>query len=91
MNESIAAQWIRLVSSLRLAVADQGTYVLIHFKIDAKGYVVDIEVEESTASASAVFACKDAILSRAPFGDWTQEMKDTLEEPEALRVKFHYL
>ena len=91
MNEAIAAQWIRLVSSLRLTVADQGTYVLIHFKINAKGDVVDIEVEESTAGASAVFACKDAVLSRAPFGDWTQEMKDTLEEPEALRVKFHYL
>ncbi len=91
MNEAIAAQWIRLVSNLHLSVGDQGTHVFIHFKINAKGEVVEIDVEEASASASAVFACKDAVLSRAPFGDWTQEMKDTLEEPEALRVKFHYL
>jgi len=91
MNEVIASQWTRLVGQFRLPLSDRGTYVFIAFKINAEGEVVELDVLEATASSPAVLACKDAILSRAPYGPWTESMRSTLEEPEALRVKFHYL
>tara|TARA_B100001248_G_scaffold262737_1_gene262009 strand:+ start:12055 stop:13125 length:1071 start_codon:yes stop_codon:yes gene_type:complete len=91
MFEAIVSQWRLLTDDARGALnSDTRVYVTLTFKLDKEGNVRDLVVKESTASSLGTLLCKDAVLSRAPFGPWTEEMLNELGSEYTLDLKFFY-
>lgn len=91
MIEAIAQQWNQLGRRFPFTSRDHNTRVVISFMLDKEGRVTRLEVIDTTSSDAATLLVGDAILSRAPFGEWTREMLSTLgDEPQEVRITFHY-
>ncbi len=90
MLEAIEARWNQLGDRYGIA-GEVGTTVQIVFKINAKGEVTDYLVKNSSASRTGTLICQDAILSRAPFGEWTLDMIRVLGDEQTVTITFHYL
>ena len=90
MIEAISVQWHTLGDNFNHSVEDLGAYVKIEFNLTPEGRVEDLIVKETSASRSATLLCKDAILSRAPFNKWSEEMMAMLGDSDRVKVTFHY-
>lgn len=88
LQEAVNARAHSLILNSSTLYSEARTRVVIVFSIDRMGYVTELKVKESSAGQLAVQHCIDAIRSRAPFGPWTQEMVDTLNEQEELTYSF---
>lgn len=86
--ETIGIEWYILVDQNRLA--EKKSSVVVEFKINQYGEVLDIVIIEATSSYQAQLICSAAVTNRAPYGDWTEDMKSMLNEPETIRLTFHY-
>jgi len=86
MFETIEIEWHNLLDQQRLA--ERRSRVSIAFFIDLDGNIVDWEIIEASSSLQAQIVCAAAINNRAPFGEWTPEMKSTLEDPERIILNF---
>jgi hypothetical protein len=91
MIEAIAQQWNQLGQRFPFTSRDHNTRVVVSFMLNKEGRVTRLEVIDTTSSDSATLLVGDAILSRAPFGEWTREMLSVFgEEPQEVRITFHY-
>ena len=86
MFETIELEWRNILSQQRLA--ERRSRVSIAYLINVDGDVVDWEIVHATSSLQAQIVCAAAINNRAPFGEWSNEMKSTLEDPERIIVNF---
>jgi|GEM_PF-200826 len=88
--EVIVTKWYDLNRSGQVVVADSRVYVLVSFYITREGQVDDFRIMESTASQTAQWRCKDAILSNAPYFEWTPDMVRLLGDRTEVKIKFLY-
>lgn len=86
MFETIEIEWHNLLRQQRLA--ESRSRVSIAFFLNEYGEVVDWEIVAATSSLQAQVICAAAINNRAPFGDWSDEMRSTLKDPERIIVNF---
>lgn len=90
MFESIGYQFYTLFENYSRTAADFNSYVRLAYLIDENGNVTNIEVVGATASNLAIILCKDVVLSPAPFGPWTDEMKIVLGKQQTIKVGFYF-
>ncbi len=90
MYEAICRQWYLLLERQSYSARDTGAFVHIKFSVDKQGNLLDAKVAETSASQPATTICLDSVISRAPFGPWTQEMIDLLGESTEVEIRFHY-
>jgi len=90
MMEAISAQWTQLGRTFDYRTRDIGTRVQVRFLLDPEGHVSELKVIETSASRPATLLVTDAILSRAPYGKWTEQMLAELPEKQELTITFHY-
>lgn len=90
MLEAISAQWNQLGRTFDYSARDIGTVVHVRFYLDREGHISNFEVVETTASRPATLLVTDAVLSRAPFGEWTQDMILSLPKKQEVTISFHY-
>ena len=86
MFETIEIEWHNLLSQQRLA--ERRSRVSIAFLINEDGEIVDWEIVQTTSTLQAQVICAAAINNRAPFGEWSRDMKTTLNDPERIIVNF---
>lgn len=85
MFEAIIYQNRILFSDYSPTAADWNSEIILSYSLDEEGNVNNLIVEFATASNLAVILCKDAILSQAPFGPWTEEMKMVLGKEQTIK------
>jgi hypothetical protein len=88
--EAISTQWHMSCRSSSRILADRGTYVAIVFQINAEGSIEQLQIEASTATDIGISLCKNAILSRSPFGKWTEDMRLQLGDFQKISIHFSY-
>ncbi len=88
--EAIGTQWTLMCRESSRMLPDRGTYAMISFIINEQGQVVQLNIDQSTTSGMALNLCKDAILSRAPFGNWSEDMVKTLGDAQMIKIHFTY-
>ncbi|MBH53854.1 MAG: hypothetical protein CMI18_05845 [Opitutaceae bacterium] len=86
MFETIEIEWHNLLSVQRMA--ERRSRVSIAFYLNTDGEITDWEIVLTTSSLQAQVVCAAAINNRAPFGEWTEEMVNTLKDPERIIVNF---
>lgn len=89
MIEAVQIQWERLLSESKV-YPTSGSTVTVKFIMDSKGLIAKVVNVESTASDAASRACMSAITDRAPYGDWTDDMKAVLGEQQEMTFTFYY-
>lgn len=87
MFESIQYQCAMLFENYSPSASD--SYVVVEYGIDENGNVISIGVPSAKASNLAIILAKDAILSQAPFGPWTEDMKVILSKEEKFTFILH--
>lgn len=90
MIEAISTQWSLLAVQSHLGVRDWGAHVKVTFKVHRDGTVSDVKLTTNGASELGSVICRDAVLSRAPYGEWTQEMIQMLGEEQVINMGFTY-
>jgi hypothetical protein len=67
------------------------TYVMVGFLLNSKGEIVRVKRVTNHSSDVGAHACMAALTNRAPYGDWTDDMKATLNpDGEELVFTFYY-
>lgn len=90
MFEAIVYQWHKLADRITLGAKDLPSEVEIHFYVTSDGEIIDLKQTRSTSSILASFICEDAIKSRAPYGQWTDDMVKTLGDKTEVTITFNY-
>lgn len=67
-----------------------GSTVTVKFVLNDSGGISRIVNVESTASDLASRACVTAITERAPYGEWTDDMKALLGKEQEMTFRFYY-
>ncbi len=88
--ETVQVQWDRILIQSKLYPAS-GTVVVIKFRLDKHGKVVDIlSAPNESVPEYATRSCLSAITTRAPYGEWTEDMVQVLGESQELTFSFYY-
>lgn len=90
MNEVVGTQWLILANQTRRGVAEVASRVIVEFVLNAEGRVEHLEIAFSSASQAGSLICKDAILSREPFGEWTDDMIAAMGQRQPVTFTFIY-
>ncbi|WOO42785.1 hypothetical protein [Rubellicoccus peritrichatus] len=90
MREAIQSTWYLLATQSKYTGADIGTNVVVEFVLDQQGNLLDVKVLHSTASSAGTIMVLESIKSRAPYGDWTQDMKQVIGDTWTVRINFFY-
>ncbi|MBN1404089.1 MAG: hypothetical protein JW942_06450 [Opitutales bacterium] len=90
MQEVIVTKWYDLNRAGQVVVADSRVYVQVSFYVTKEGQIEDFAVDESTASQLAQWRVKDAVMSNAPYFEWTRDMVDLLGDRQIVRIRFIY-
>ena len=68
-----------------------GTKVVVTFRLEADtGDIPEIIRVDSSGTKQAADMCVSAIVSQAPFGRWTTEMKGQIGDATDVTFTFHY-
>ena len=89
MIESVQLQWEHLLRESKVNPTT-GSSVSVKFVMDSKGLIARIVNVDSTAKDAAERACMSAITDRAPYGEWTDDMKAVLGEQQEMTFTFYY-
>lgn len=89
MIETVQIQWERILIESRVYPVS-GTSVKVVFVMNDLGAIARITNVEGTAGNQAEKACTSAITARAPYGEWTDDMKTVLGESQELTFTFYY-
>lgn len=89
MIDTIQIQWERILLEQK-ANPVQGSDVIVKFVMNNEGNIVDIGVEQTTASETSTRACVSAITDRMPYGPWTDDMRAVLGEKQEMTFRFFY-
>ncbi len=87
--ESVDIQWQRIVEQSSVYPV-AGTKVVVVFRMDAKGDIAEIVSVKSAGGRAAQDACVSAIVARAPYGAWPEDMVAVLGESQEITFTFHY-
>ena len=90
MKEAVSEQWDILNREMSYLDTEIKTSVQLEFLLDSSGQIHDMKVLRSTASKTATLACQDAVLSRAPFGDWSDAMIARAGNDNITNFTFYY-
>lgn len=90
MREVYSAQWNLLAEEYKFASKDYGSVVRVKFTLNKQGDVSNFQVLSSSATKGATLLIEDAILSRAPYDPWTQDMVRVFGEQFDFRITFYY-
>lgn len=90
LGEIVQAEWDGLLESSK-TYPPAGTYVVVRFILNSEGKIVRFGDIENHSSEWGRRACESAIINRAPYGPWTDDMKAALNpEGEELMFSFYY-
>lgn len=89
MIDTVQIQWERILSDKRI-YPPRGSVVTVKFVLNAEGRIARIVEVDSQASDSAAQACVSGITDRAPYGNWTDDMKAVLGEEQEMTFTFYY-
>lgn len=89
MIETVQIQWERILIESRVYPVS-GTHVRVVFVMNDLGAIARINSVEGTAGTQAEKACTSAITARAPYGEWTDDMKIVLGQEQELTFTFYY-
>jgi hypothetical protein len=87
--ESVDIQWQRIVEQSSVYPV-AGTKVVVVFRMNAKGDISEIVSVTSAGGRAAQDACVSAIVARAPYGAWPEDMIAVLGESQEITFTFHY-
>ncbi len=87
--ESIQSQWYRILDQSRIS-PPAGTKVTVVFRLDAKGEVAEIVKVSGGGGRSTQDACVSAIVARAPYGAWPDDMIGVLGQSQEITFSFFY-
>jgi len=87
--DSVQTQWDRLLIESRI-YPPSGTTVEVKFILNSEGKISKIVNVDNQSNEQAGQACVVAITSRAPYGDWTDDMKAMLGDQQEMTFKFFY-
>jgi hypothetical protein len=89
MIDRVQIQWERRLVDMKTYPA-AGSMVKVQFVLTSQGKVTSLKTVETTADKAASRACMIAISDRAPYGEWTKEMKEALGEQQEMTFMFYY-
>ena len=87
--ESVDIQWQRIIQQSNIYPV-AGTKVVVKFRMDSKGDIPEIISVESSGGRVAKDACVSAIVARAPYGAWPEDMIGVLGQSQEITFTFHY-
>ena len=87
--ETVDSQWQRILDQSRIS-PPSGTKVTVVFRLDAKGEVAEIVKVSGGGGRSAQDACVSAIVARAPYGVWSDDMIGVLGQSQEITFSFFY-
>ena len=87
--ESVDVQWQRIIGQSNIYPV-AGTKVVVKFRMNAKGEISEIVDVQSDGGRAAKDACVSAIVARAPYGDWPEDMISVLGQSQEITFTFHY-
>ncbi len=90
MMEAVQSSWWTLIERARFESVARGC-VIIRFRLHRDGRVTDAVIAHSDVPRLMAFACKDAILSPAPFDSWRADMVALCGQDEEVTITFQYL
>ncbi len=88
--EVIYQQWIANIQQSGAISAERGTDVVIRFAINDLGELIEHETLQSTAGTTGQLIALEAVISRAPFGPWSPDMREALGEEVEVLIRFSY-
>jgi hypothetical protein len=86
---AVQEQWDRILIESRTN-PPPGSQVSVRFRLDSKGLVAEVLDVQSSSTEQGKAACVSAITSRAPYGDWTDDMIALLGTSQELTFTFLY-
>ena len=93
MLKSIEQQWLLLLSTsygyIRKMPTPQ-TFVY-RFELNSNGKITDLKLDNHPLEELLAELCRQAIASRAPFGEWSKEMIQDFGHTDQVTIKFEYL
>ena len=90
MIEAISRQWYLLAEDKDLSSAI-GTKVQVEFKLNSRGEITVFKTPFSTSTQLGTRLCETAIISTAPYGNWTEEMLVTFgSQDQSVSIMFYY-
>lgn len=87
--ESVDIQWQRIIQQSNIYPV-AGTKVVVKFRMDSKGDIPEIISVESSGGRVAKDACVSAIVARAPYGAWPEDMIGVLGQSQEITFTFQY-
>ncbi|KXU35985.1 hypothetical protein AXK11_04705 [Cephaloticoccus primus] len=87
--ETVQIQWDRILLQSRV-YPGSNTQVSVKFAINDRGEIARIVSVEGSAGELGKQSCVSAITSRAPYGEWTDDMKRILGEEQEMTFTFYY-
>ncbi|CAM2806619.1 TonB C-terminal domain-containing protein [Rariglobus hedericola] len=87
--ESVQIQWQRIIGQSNI-YPTAGTKVVVKFIMDSKGDIPKIVSVESSGGRAAKDACVSAIVARAPYGAWPEDMIGVLGTSQEITFTFQY-
>ena len=89
MINIVQIQWERIIIQ-QSANPSVGSTVTVKFVMNDEGKITNILHVDTTANEVASRACLSAITDRAPYGDWTDDMKAVLGNRQEMTFTFYY-
>lgn len=87
--ETVQSQWDRILIQSKV-YPGSGTKVIVSFILDDQGRVTRILGVDGSGNELAKQSCVSAITDRAPYGEWTEDMKSVLGEEQQMTFTFYY-
>ena len=88
--ETVDSQWKRILDSSTV-YPPEGTKVTVVFRLNAKGEISEIvKVSGGDGGRGAQDACVSAIVARAPYGAWSDDMIGVLGDSQEITFSFLY-
>jgi hypothetical protein len=87
--ESVDIQWQRIIQQSNIYPV-AGTKVVVKFRMDSEGDIPEIISVESSGGRVAKDACVSAIVARAPYGAWPEDMISVLGKSQEITFTFNY-
>ncbi len=90
MFDAVAAHWNQINLDASRSYAEVNSRVVVDFVITREGRIKDLRIVHSTADALRTEFCREAILARAPYGEWSKDMVLALGSEQPIRFTFYY-
>lgn len=89
MIEAVQVAWENILIQSRVS-PPAGTFVVVKFVLNSEGRIAKIVKVDNQSNQQGESACLSAIIERAPYGPWTDDMKAVLGEEQELTFSFYY-